>query len=72
MGTLVVKRLGQLALSGDYMISVCWDEISICLAGTDFTLQLHGKSDFIQEARQESFPPGISLDLFTLSFNFPL
>ena len=30
----------------DYTILVCWDEISTCRAGTDFTLRLHGVIKF--------------------------
>ena len=38
------------------MILICWDEISAGLVGTDFTLRLHGKSNFIP-TRKDSFPP---------------
>lgn len=50
-------------LGGDYMISVCWDEISTRPA------YYMGRSSFIQ-ARRESFPTAICLDFHTFSFKF--
>ena len=56
-------------LGGDYMIPVCRDEISARLAGTDFTLQLHGETKFHPD-KAVRFPPGICLDLYTFYLSF--
>ena len=65
----VVKKTSILdiadVLSGDYLIPVCWDEISTLPA--DYM----GKSNSIT-ARRDRFAPGICLDLSTFSFNFSL
>ena len=50
---------------------ICWDEISTRPAGTDFTLRFHGESSFLQ-ARRDSFPRAICINLFPFYFNFPL
>ena len=45
------------------MMPVCWDEISPCLAGTDFTLRLYVEIKF-RPRKAGHFPPGICLDLY--------
>ena len=57
-------------LGGDYMIPVCWGEISPRPAGTDLTLRLWKLNFF--PARRDSFLPGICLDLCAISLNFSL
>ena len=39
-------QLSSRHLGGDYVIPVCWDEISPCPAGTDLTLRLHVEIKF--------------------------
>ena len=58
-------------LGGDYMIPVCWDEISPRPAGTDLTLRLHVEIKF-RPGKAGQFPPGICLDLYAISLNFSL
>lgn len=35
------RILDEMKLGGDYMIPFCWEEISFCPDGTDFTLQFY-------------------------------
>ena len=56
-------------LGGNYMIPVCRDEISTCTAGQISPYDNMRKLNFVP-ARLDSFPLGICLDLYAISFNF--
>ena len=47
-------------LGGDYMISFCWEKISIGKPGHTSPYNYTGKLNFIP-ARRDSFPPDICL-----------
>ena len=63
------NKIRSFILGGDYMISVCQNELLMGPGETDFTLRLHGESNFIL-ARWDSFPPGVCVDWFIFFSTF--